>query len=111
MVSGRASSRRSTVNAVPIALAFIGAMSVFGCWTVFLAQDSVRRAAVQSSPLPAEPERRRAPVVAPALRLHRVDEPRSPARRPVTRLAVFVIAGLIVVSALAGGPRPPTRGS
>jgi hypothetical protein len=86
------------MNALPIAVAFIGAMSAFGCWTFFLAQDSLRRPAVQSPPH----------AVVPPLRLNR-DEPRSPARGPLTRLAVLAIAGLIIVSVLAGGPRPPTR--
>jgi hypothetical protein len=99
------------MDALPIALAFLGAMGAFACWTVFLAQDSIRRAAaLESTPLRIEPERKRAPVVSLAPRLHRIDEPRSPAPRTATRVAVAVIAGLIVVSALAG-PKRPTRAS
>jgi hypothetical protein len=97
------------MTALPIALAFVGAMGAFGFWTVFLAQDSIRRAAPHSTPVPAERERSRATVVAPASRFHPVDEPRS-APRAVTRVAIVVLAALIVVSALAG-PRPPTRAS
>jgi hypothetical protein len=99
------------MNALPIAVAFVGAMGAFGFWTFFLARDSIRRAAPHSPPLRVEPERSRAAVVVPASKFQRVDEPRASAPRARTRIAVAVIAALIFVSVLAGGPRPPTRAS